>query len=670
MSELLSYFRYWGKADPNYLGEPKWHPLVFHCLDVAACGRMLLLKRPDFLKKLIRLSGFPENQIINWLTFLYAIHDVGKFGEGFQGQNPELQKLLQNRTSNVPQIVRHDTVGYELLMKYLPDWIRRPDLGQRSGSRIRLWLSAITGHHGRPPRNDENLVLRDHFPTAVLDGVMKFVRKAAALLISDGCPIPQNGQGIIEKYKQVSWLVAGLAVIADWLGSNTRWFPFVTEQMDLADYWEKFALPKAKMAVVESGLTGPHPATFQGISCLFDYIDTPTCLQLWAADVSLDNGPQIFILEELTGSGKTEAALVLASRLMEAGKGSGVYIALPTMATADGMFDRLRTKGRYKRLFSSSAASLVLAHSADRLKLALEEANRKDSTYGDRETETASRQCTVWLSDNRKKALLADFGVGTIDQALLGILSTKHQSLRLLGLSSKVLIIDEVHACDSYMGELLKTLLYFHAAMGGSVILLSATLPQNQRAGYVSAFALGMECYSPSPAANAYPLATSFSATGLVEQPIVARTEVSRSVTVKHLSDEESVFEYIKEALERGRCIVWVRNTVFDAIASWRKWRNNLPESNAVLFHARFALVDRLCIGKKIELDFGHKSGNASRQSKVVFATQVVEQSLDVDFDDMVTDLAPIDLIIQRAGRIQRHGRDASGNRIMGKDER
>ncbi|MBN1225723.1 MAG: CRISPR-associated helicase Cas3' [Deltaproteobacteria bacterium] len=673
MSEpLKSYYRYWGKANYTSEGGQSFHLLPYHCLDVAACAYKMLLKRSDLLNKLILISGFSETQLIGWLTFLYAIHDVGKFGEGFQCQIPELQTLLQKRTSNIPQTVRHDTLGYELLRLYLPDWLGRGDLEHRGGSKIRLWIAAVSGHHGRPPRNDANsaLLLRDNFPAPVLEDVEKFVTETAELLLPDGCPIPKDGYGLTEKFKQVSWLVAGLAVAVDWLGSNSHWFPFVEMQMNLPDYWQSIALPQAQKAVAESGLSGAKPAAFQGISALFDYIDQPTHLQSWAADVPLTDGPQLFIFEELTGSGKTEAALILASRLMEAGYGSGVYIALPTMATADGMFDRLRLKERYKRLFAGDDLALVLAHSADRLKLALEEANRRDPAYGDNETETASRHCTAWLSDNRKKALLADFGVGTIDQALLSILATKHQSLRLLGLSSKVLIVDEVHACDAYMGDLLKRLLHFHAAMGGSAVLLSATLPQNQREGYIAAFAAGMDCDSQGPREKAYPLASHFSGNGLLEQPVQARSEVSRSVKVLYFSEEESVFAYIKNAVDRGHCIVWVRNTVFDAIAAWRKWQKEFPDIKPILFHARFALVDRLNIGKTLENDFGSKSVSASRQGKVVFATQVVEQSLDVDFDDMVTDLAPIDLIIQRAGRLQRHSRDASGNRISGKDQR
>lgn len=672
MTQYPSYFKYWGKADRD--DPSKYHLLPYHCLDVAACAKVLLSKRTDLLVKIRCLSGLTDAQILNWLTFLYSIHDLGKFSEGFQGLIPELQKTINDHMSNIPQTIRHDSVGYELLRAYLADWLNRSDLKERGGSRLRLWISAVTGHHGRPPRNDVNsaLLLRDNFPPLVLEDIKEFVIEISKLFLAEGCPIPINEKGLIEKYKQVSWLVAGLAVAADWLGSNTLWFPFVSlsGQMNLADYWNKIALPQAKKAVNESGLAGSQAATFHGVTGLFEYIRQPTHLQSWAEKVLVSEKPQLFILEELTGSGKTEAAIVLASRLMEKGHGGGVYIALPTMATADGMFDRLRINGRYKRLFQDEKISLSLAHSAERLRFALEEVNRLDAPYGVNETETASRQCTAWLSDSRKKALLADFGVGTIDQAFLSILSAKHQSLRLLGLSTKVLIIDEVHACDGYMGELLGVLLQFHAAMGGSAILLSATLPQSQREAYINAFAAGIKSNHIVTSKSAYPLASHFSSNGLIEQPISARCEVSRTVIVNPVFDETSVYKYIHNAVKHKRCIVWIRNTVSDAVDALKKWNSISKNNNTVLYHARFALVDRLRIGKDIESAFGNKSSSASREGRVVIATQVVEQSLDVDFDDMITDLAPIDLIIQRAGRLQRHTRDIKGNRITGKDKR
>ncbi|MEX2165360.1 MAG: CRISPR-associated helicase Cas3' [Sulfuricaulis sp.] len=661
-------FRYWGKADPAYPGEPKWHPLVYHSLDVAACGQTLLEGQHAWLETLCRLSGMPVGTLKPWLVFLLAIHDIGKFGDGFQSRCPDWMKHLQGRVANVPHDARHDTIGYELAMARLPEWLGRSDLGQRGGSLLRPWLSAVTGHHGKPPRSDRNnaLLLRNQFPSHVLEDAKNFVGDTATLLMANGCPLPETRNGSSEAFKRTSWLLAGLAVAADWLGSNTRWFPYRKPDLGLVEYWEQIAVPTAQLAVHESGLASPSIAQFMGIRSLFDI--EPTSLQSWADTAPIADGPQIFVLEELTGGGKTEAALTLSARLTAAGRGQGVYVALPTMATADAMFDRVRKSGVWKRLFAMDDPQLVLAHSADWLKLRLEEVNRRDAGYGRDEEPSASRNCTAWLSDSRKKALLADFGVGTIDQALLSVLPVRHQSLRLLGLSTKVLVVDEIHACDAYTGELLERLLQFHAAMGGSAVLLSATLPQSQRTRYLKAFASGAGFAARTAESMAYPLATHLHADGLKEQVITARAEVSRRVAVDTVHDEDAVLQRLFGTISHGGCAVWIRNTVVDALDAWCKWNALHPDCPAMLFHARFALADRLQIGAAVLRDFGPDSDSTTRAGKLVIATQVVEQSLDVDFDDMVTDLAPIDLIIQRAGRLQRHVRDTQGNRLQEKE--
>jgi CRISPR-associated endonuclease/helicase Cas3 len=220
--------------------------------------------------------------------------------------------------------------------------------------------------------------------------------------------------------------------------------------------------------------------------------------------MELAQDPQLIVIEEVTGGGKTEAALTLAARLLANGAADGLYLALPTMATADAMHRRVERV--YQRFFADGAQpSLVLAHSMAAFTLALECVNQTDTGYGNKEHDSASGHCTAWLADSRKKALLAHVGVGTIDQALLGILPAKHQSLRLWGLLGKILIADEVHACDAYVADLLKTLLKFHTAFGGSAILLSATLPQSQRAGFIAAFAEGTGFVTSEVTETAYP---------------------------------------------------------------------------------------------------------------------------------------------------------------------
>jgi len=431
--EMRAYFNYWGKADEKYVSATTWHPLVYHSLDVAACGYLLLSSQPGWLEKLERLSGLSSEVSRRWVTLLLAVHDAGKFGDGFQSLRPDLWRMLQGRAESVRHGERHDTFGYELLLEKLPQWLNQPDLAKRGGQRLQPWLAAITGHHGKPPKNlsrgDSALLIRDHFPDPVREDVWQFVLDAKELLMPRDFQWPALAQGQVERYRQASWMLAGLAVTADWLGSNTRWFPYQKPELNTAEYWEKVALPRAEIAIAESGLS-LTTATFPGLERLFPHIASATPLQAWAETIQIQSGPQLFVLEELTGAGKTEAALTLAARLMSEGQGRGVYLALPTMATADAMFERVRRDKAWKRFFAEDHAQLVLAHSADRLKLRLEEASQRDYGYGVTEERSASQSCTAWLADNRKKALLADFGVGTLDQALLSVLPRRHQSIR------------------------------------------------------------------------------------------------------------------------------------------------------------------------------------------------------------------------------------------------
>jgi len=600
------YFRYWGKADRNYDRAPEWHPLVYHCLDVAACGHALLGYRPAYMENLVRLTGLPDEIVRPWLVYLLAIHDGGKFGDGFQIHRPDLVATLQGRSGLNAGGERHDTLGYVLAERYLLDWL---GVNGRDRDLVDLalpWIAAVTGHHGHPSKNLDYgqccLLLRGHFPPLVGEDARSFVCDTAELLLPEGFAFPTPEAGLAERYQHASWLVAGLTVVADWLGSNTHWFPYRTPDLSLAEYWETVAMPQASHAIEDSGLVPAAATPTPRVRSLFPALEKLplTSLQRYAETIDIGDGPQVFVLEDLTGAGKTEAALTLAARLMAAGCGQGVYLALPTMATADAMFDRVRKDDGWRRFFAGGAGQLVLAHSADRLKLRLEEINRRDTDYGPDEDDTASRHCSAWLTDSRKRALLADFGVGTLDQALLAALPARHQSLRLLGLANKVLIVDEVHACDCYMGELLTRLLRFHAALGGSAVLLSATLPGNQRQRYLQAFAQGAGFVTEVPRNDAYPLATQLARAGLVEQPLQAHAAVARRVGVTLLDEEAQTLACLETAIAQDRCAVWVRNTVADAVESWRQWNAAHPDRPAMLYHARFALCDRLKIGERL----------------------------------------------------------------------
>jgi CRISPR-associated endonuclease/helicase Cas3 len=464
-------------------------------------------------------------------------------------------------------------------------------------------------------------------------------------------------------------LLAGLAVLSDWIGSNNALFSYHSTPMPLEKYWKEYAVPQAEEAIRAFGIIPSTASTETGIHALFPKIDIPTPLQSFAETCVISSTPQLFIVEEATGSGKTETALVLAHRLMAQGHGEGIYFGLPTMATANAMYDRMGNA--YGRLFSSNShPSLVLAHSGSKLSEKFRQSigypNQAANEQEYPDDTNASAQCNAWLSDNRKKALLAQVGVGTIDQALISVLPLHHQSLRLLGLSRNILIVDEVHAYDPYVQRVLETLLEFHAALGGSAILLSATLPQAQRQALISAYASGLGIDCSEVRQSHYPMVTHVTPQTKepAEHPIQRCEMTHRTIEVECTDDPGVVMKYLSKAIEEGGCACWVKNTVDDAIETYQTLSKRFGDENVLPFHARFTWGDRIKKENEVLELFGKESIPAIRKGKILVATQVVEQSLDLDFDLMVTDLAPMDLIIQRSGRLHRHNDPAKrGNR-------
>ena len=673
-------FRYWGKADPNYPGESKWHPLAYHCLDVAAVG-VAYLQQSSLLKSCCGLLRCSEREFLSWSSFLLALHDLGKFSEAFQAQRPDLIFELQQREPNPTKIYseRHDSLGFWLWEECLVDEVLLKigiDDSRNTQRSLKCWLLAVTGHHGMPPKphGHADSFFRREDKQAAAD----FVCTMAALLLTDEAKrIPTNldAKTFQQWSEMLSWWFAGITILADWLGSNTQFFPYKNPSIDLEKYWE-YAQSQATVALAQSGVSPSAIEKNRSLKDLFPKIQEASPLQQWAASVNIPKAPQIYLLEDVTGAGKTEAAMMLAYRLMEQGLAEGFFIGLPTMATANAMYKRVAEV--YQKLFSGNA-NLVLAHGHKKL---VEEFAASILPVGIPEQdgaqldETASARCSAWLADHSKRALLASAGIGTIDQALLAVLHSKHQSLRLLGLFNKVLIVDEVHACDAYMQGVLEVLLEFHARTGGPVILLSATLPGRMKQALLNAYAKGRNQVSaPALSSEAYPLATRWhdGPPVLLEDALASRACVSRTVQVHYEADDEKVFAHILAALRQGQCVGWIRNTVADAVVAFDRLSKTIPTEKVTLFHARFALKDRLDKEEQVLSFFGEDSGQHDRQGRLMIATQVAEQSLDVDFDVLITDLAPIDRVLQRAGRLQRHVRDAHGNRLVAtdaKDER
>ena len=643
---MLGYFRYWGKIDDNY-----YHPLVYHCLDVAAVGQTMFKNSP-LLSHIETKLNITQDFLLNWLTFLCALHDIGKFSDGFQGLNPTLSNRLQGRKIQANYQEKHWSIGYRFLMGN-KDCI----LFRNNPYVLKYWFSASIGHHGRPPKNEifpQPLSLQ--FPSNVKDDVFQFISELKQLFSIDKVSLVFQEYEKEVEISRISWLIAGIVTMSDWIASNENWFPFCTKIMPLQEYYVETASVNASKALTESGIM-PIPVDYnKSFSQIFPSIKQTTYLQKIVAENSLLQRAQLFVIEDITGSGKTEAALILAYRLMAKGLADGLYFALPTQATANAMHKRIGDV--YKKFYDSgNVPSFVLSHSASKMQAALE------FRYSDKSEEDSAKDSVQWISENRKKALFAHVGVGTIDQALLAILQAKHQSLRLFGLSRKVLIVDEVHASDEYMHTLLRNLLKFHAAQGGSVILLSATLPMKMRKELIESFAEGLSMQFAQNLSSDYPLVTQYDGDNFSQNSCLSSGK-QKQVHFEQYFDEKSVFAAIRKRLENGDCVCWVRNTVFDALSAYEKAGKEFGQQNIILFHSRFIMES-----------FGPESGQETRQGKLVISTQVIEQSLDIDFDFMVSDLAPIDLIIQRAGRLHRHKRgenrekaneDARGNALMG----
>ena len=477
------YLQFWGKAGGERPGEPAWHPLAYHGLDVAAVADVLLRSNPLKLARLARWLGTTPEVARPFLVAMIALHDVGKFAAPFQAKCERAYPSVLGNWQP-PPAAAHDEIGSAIrdLLRinenFAPKW-SRADFAD-------LW-HAVTGHHGKPRVVAETPINPTGMPTASRVAATSFMHDVTALL-----PRPTDMPvGDLRELSRLSWMVAGLAVVADWIGSNRDWFPYRRPQMPIADYWHE-ALSKACSAVSRAGIL--PTALSQDLTARHllpaDIALSLSPLQVSAETMPLPQGPVLAIVEDVTGSGKTEAALLLAARLMKSGS-NGLFFALPTMATANAMFDRLGAS--YRRLYADEATpSLILAHGKRKLNKGFTDSilQTGEAAKGpaDGYEDGGGATCAAWIADDRRKAFVAHVGVGTIDQALLSVLPSKYQSLRLWGLSDRILIIDEAHAYDAYMSKEIETLLEFHAALGPAgyrVPCLRGAEPSALRAGVV-----------------------------------------------------------------------------------------------------------------------------------------------------------------------------------------
>ena len=654
---MKSYLQFWGKAQPLEPVSVSWHPLAWHSLDVAAVAEMLLNWDSSIAEELASQCGGNVTAAQRLLITLSALHDIGKFSIGFQAKVRDRFPAVLTFPQS-PKVGDHPAIGQRMLGEpgMAACWDRlTPNLGSAARQ---VLAGAVAGHHGRPasplPR-----WLPDEIGNKAIEAAADFFCDIVDLLAGD----PFIGHFSDTAAKAFSWRLAGFINLADWIGSNQRIFRYEPPEIALVDYWQRIARSRAGAAVTAAGLSRKPVSPFSGFRALTGRSDLPSPLQAHCeTSGGLQDGPTFYLIEDMTGAGKTEAALVLAHRLMQAGRADGIFVALPTQATANAMYARLSRS--YRRLFGDGAwPSLALSHGGAGLHDGFQDSILDVGAFeavrkGMGGEETASAACAAWIGSDRRRSVFADVGVGTIDQTFLSVLPVKFAALRMLGLSRKVLILDEIHAYGAYESEELVRLIEFHAARGGSVIALSATLPEGVKARLLRAWRNGLRVKGDAAVWQpAYPLFTRLDGAGTVtQQPIAPRQDLlQRTVRVERLASPEASLDAIADAVAQGAAVAWIRNTVDDVLTAQVALAERGIE--ATVFHARFAMCDRQKIEADVIAAFGPTSEPEQRRGRVIVASQVIEQSIDVDFDLMVSDLAPVDLLIQRAGRLWRHGR-------------
>ena len=647
-------FAYWAKLTE---GKGSYHPLIAHSADVAAAFRALIRPGSTIAE---RLSSALDGEALNEgqraaLVYLAALHDLGKVNHGFQSVGIPALRRHGPSPGHVSVVI--GSAGDEPLSSAL-EKVFAP-LNLPLDERAEYFVSVIC-HHGRPHDQGTSrpgLWLPDaatgRKPMAEVLRIAAHARRWAEL----EAPLAR----LPSPTPLFTHLLAGTLTLADWLGSTERYFPHdPSAEADPDAYYERVA---ANAEVIAAGVgltprTKPRapdgyalfaklwPAIFAGASA------HPTSVQDVLAESPLAAAGARYLVEAETGSGKTEAALALYARLRATGLVSGLVFALPTRATAKAMRDRIA--GAIQRLYGTEeTVSMALAMGGEQ---ATVETSAPRELEPDLYPDPPDVEMAAWATERTKKAFGAEIVVGTVDQVLLAGLAVKHADMRFAALSRHLLIIDEVHAYDRYMTSVLLRVLDAHNEAGGISALMSATLANRVRRDFggpaeeLPSLAEASDRRYPSVCVRCG------SDDSWREVDLGPAKRPQKTVEVELLADSEAVLWRAADAARDGARVCVLHNTVarvrrsFDILkATGLVWSPGAAGPAA--YHSRYGLADRRFLDDAALRDFG--GVNPSR-GVILIATQVAEQSLDVDFDLLISDLCPADVLLQRVGRLHR----------------
>ncbi len=641
LHEKPARYRLWAKARQE---SGDIHPLIYHMIDVGEVALALWNRViPNGERRRIAdLLELPQDECGKFLAFIAATHDLGKASPGFQKKFPEYaQHDLTPLGFDFPAgTAPHGTVSTAALRKLLKDEL---EMGRWDAVML---AHVVGGHHGVWPSSMDiqNLYSDDLGGTPWGKARHElFLDLLRAFDPPKGVALPED---VPLRNALLTW-ISGLITAADWIGSMDDFFPYEDRFFPPEEY-AGVAAKKAERAL--EGIGWPWQGA-SGEEMPFEkmFPFPPNAIQSEVIRLTKDTPhPSMVLIEAPTGSGKTETAFYLADTWLRSYGGRGTYIAMPTQATSNQMLDR--TRDFLLNRYPHEVLNLHLVHGnaawTDQM------SSLKLLPVG--ETLDEGVAAMQWFLP-RKRTLLAPFGVGTVDQALMSVLQVRHFFLRMFGLANKVVVFDEVHAYDTYMSRLFQRLLDWLHVIGASVVILSATLPRETRKQMVSAY-LGEEGSVDLPDVS-YPRLTVVSPHGVGVHPLPSPED--RTVRLSWIpGNPQATAELLKSKLKDGGCAAVVCNTVSEAQEVYETLRDAalVDDENLILFHARMPFAWRKDVERRVLDAFG-KSGHRPERA-IVVATQVIEQSLDLDFDLMISAIAPIDLLIQRAGRLHRHKRE------------